>query len=252
MNKKPYILIAIFLSIIGTCLAAVDYNMERYKVILDREPFGSAPIISDTPVAAPDPLIPETAPKFIKSLRMCAITDTEEFGLRIGIVDIKAKPAKSYFFHVGETQDGLELLEADFEKEGALIKKDDKAFWLYLDGTTGNGRDGTASSENSSTPSVLTPTSRKTVSARGTVSRKGSYAERLRKRREILDARRKKNKEYAEANKDKTPEELKAKLEEYQMELIRAGGTKGPAMPIALTKEMDDQLVEEGVLPPQE
>ena len=249
MNKKPYILIALYLSIIGICSAAVDYNMERYKVILDREPFGAAPVISDTPVVAPDPLIPETAPKFIKSLRMCAITETEEFGLRIGIVDIKAKPAKSYFFHVGETQDGLELLEADFEKEGALIKKDDKAFWLYLDGTTGNGREGTTASKNSYTPSVLTPTSRKTFSSRGTVSRKGSYAERLRKRREILATR---NKKIKENNEKRSAETLKAKLEEYQMDLIRSGGEKGPAMPIQLTKEMDDKLVEEGVLPPQE
>ena len=248
MNKKPYILILLYLSFIGISSAAIDYDMERYKVILDREPFGSAPVIAAVPEVAPDPLIPETAPKFIKTLRMCAITDTEEFGLRIGIVNIKAKPAKSYFFHVGETQDGLELLEADFEKEGALVKKDNKAFWIYLDGTTGNGREGNTASSRSYTPSVLTPSPR-TKSSRGGITRSGSYAERLRKRREILAAR---NKKIKENNEKRSAETLKVKLEEYQMDLIRSGGESGPAMPIQLTKEMDDQLVNEGVLPPQE
>ncbi len=226
----------------------IDYNMERYKIILDREPFGSAPVIAAEPEVAPDPLIPETAPKFIKTLRMCAITDTEEFGLRIGIVDIKARPAKSYFFHVGETQDGLELLEADFEKEGALIKKADKAFWIYLDGTTGNGRDGSSTASSQTyTPSVLKPANRSSSPRK--ITRSGSYAERLRKRREILAAR---NKKIKENNEKRSAETLKVKLEEYQMNLIRSGGEAGPAMPIQLTKEMDDQLVEEGVLPPQE
>jgi hypothetical protein len=36
------------------------------------------------------------------------------------------------------------------------------------------------------------------------------------------------------------------------MELIRAGGDLGPALPIPLTPEQDDQLVREGALPPTE
>ncbi|OGV65209.1 MAG: hypothetical protein A2498_12445 [Lentisphaerae bacterium RIFOXYC12_FULL_60_16] len=48
------------------------------------------------------------------------------------------------------------------------------------------------------------------------------------------------------------PEELKKQLESYQLELIRAGGAKGPPLPLPmpLTQEMDDRLVEEGVLAP--
>jgi hypothetical protein len=44
---------------------------------------------------------------------------------------------------------------------------------------------------------------------------------------------------------------LQNHLEQYQMDLIRAGGEKGPPLPMELTPEMDDQLVKEGVLPPQ-
>ena len=44
-------------------------------------------------------------------------------------------------------------------------------------------------------------------------------------------------------------EEIRANLQEYQMEVIRQGM---PPLPIPLTQEMDDQLVAEGVLDPME
>jgi hypothetical protein len=47
-------------------------------------------------------------------------------------------------------------------------------------------------------------------------------------------------------------EERRRKIMDYQMDLIRSRGKKGPPLPIPLTKEMDDQLVAEGVLPPQQ
>ena len=46
--------------------------------------------------------------------------------------------------------------------------------------------------------------------------------------------------------------ELEKYLQEYNMELIRAGGELGPALPIELTPDQDAQLVSEGVLPPRE
>jgi hypothetical protein len=42
-------------------------------------------------------------------------------------------------------------------------------------------------------------------------------------------------------------EDLKRYLQEYQKQLIR---TRQPPLPMPLTKEMDDQLVDEGALPP--
>jgi hypothetical protein len=46
-------------------------------------------------------------------------------------------------------------------------------------------------------------------------------------------------------------EQLEAQLREYNLELIRARGEKGPPLPIPLSPQEDDQLVEEGVLPPR-
>ncbi len=71
--------------------------------------------------------------------------------------------------------------------------------------------------------------------------RSGSYADRLAKRREVL---RKRN----AANMTEHTEELQAKIKAYQKDLKRSGG---PLLPIQLSKEMDAQLVKEGILPPQ-
>ena len=80
------------------------------------------------------------------------------------------------------------------------------------------------------------------------VANRMSYAERLKRRREQLEERRRREAETPKL----TGKELEEQLKSYQMDLIRAGGEKGPPLPIPLTKEMDDKLVAEGVLPPLE
>lgn len=69
-----------------------------------------------------------------------------------------------------------------------------------------------------------------------------SYAERRRQRLEEMRERAAKTRSTSDANRKK-------RLEQYQMDLIRQGITP---LPIPLTKEMDDQLVKEGFLPPTE
>jgi predicted transcriptional regulator len=50
----------------------------------------------------------------------------------------------------------------------------------------------------------------------------------------------------------KSMEEMKEFYRQKNLELIRAGGKKGPPLPVALSPEDDAQLVKEGVLPPNE
>ena len=50
-------------------------------------------------------------------------------------------------------------------------------------------------------------------------------------------------------NVEKIDPEMLKKLQEYQVKAIREG--RQP-LPIPLTQEADDQLVKEGLLPPQE
>ncbi len=75
-----------------------------------------------------------------------------------------------------------------------------------------------------------------------------SFAQRIRQRREELLRMR-----AAATNTvpDVSSQDLDKKLRDYNMELIKAKGTKGPPLPISLTPDEDAQLVKEGVLPPQ-
>jgi hypothetical protein len=49
-----------------------------------------------------------------------------------------------------------------------------------------------------------------------------------------------------------TSNEFQMKLSDSEMKRIRAAGPIGPPLPIALTKEQDDELVRRGILPPKD
>lgn len=207
-------------------VSAADFP--RYETILTRKPFGEVPLQVDP--SATQSTQPQQPP-FVKELRMCAITESD-LGIRVGFVNIKSKPSKNYFLYVGESEDGIELVDADYEMEAALLRKGTEEHWVYM--TRGSGDlNRAAGSQSASGP-------------RAAQSRNGkgrlSYAERLRQRREAMQSRMRTPPKL-------TGEELEKHLKEYQMELIRKGM---PPLPIPLTQEMDDQLVKEGVLPPVE
>lgn len=67
---------------------------------------------------------------------------------------------------------------------------------------------------------------------------------------EHMVKRAKEREERARRAQQRSPEEVARQLQQYQMELIRAGGDKGPPLPIPLTPEMEAQLEVEGVRPP--
>jgi hypothetical protein len=197
-----------------------------YQVILDRRVFGTV-----QRVAAATPQN-QAAPQgsFILGLRMCAITETGEDGdLRVGIVDVKQN--KSYLFRIGDAQDEITLVDADFEEESALLSKGGESYWVFM-------REGAQASAQPGAASMPASNELRSRAAE-------SYVQRLRKRREAVRERR------IEAPR-MDGEQLQEHLKQYQMELIRAGGDKGPPLPMELTPEMDAQLVEEGVLPPPE
>ena len=231
----------------GTAVASDKVDFSRYDVILDRKPFGEPPA-AETP-ATPPPATAATS--FIKDIRMCAITDNPDFGVRVGFVNLAAK--KNYYMRVGETEDEIQVVDADYEKEAALLQKGADAFWINMAGQVNPGSSGPFSTATAAPADGA-------VASAGVASSPGpamappspapermSYAERVKIRREALEQRRK---EQEERLKKLAGGEAEKKLKEYQMELIREGGKKGPPLPIPLTKEMDDQLVAEGVLPP--
>ena len=201
----------------------------RYQSIIDRKPFGVPPVVKARRAQPVQPVKP--GPVFTKGLRMCGITEGANFGIRVVIFDVKKK--KTYFFSVGDIDQGddLALVSADFEDKSAVLRRDDKEETIRLEGSTA-GR-------NSPTTAGSTSGVKRIASSR---TPRKSYAQRLKERRDSVRHR-----------ETPTPklkgEELRKHLESYQMDVIRQGL---PPLPIPLTVEMDAVLVKEGVLPPQE
>ena len=152
-------------------------------------------------------------------------------GTRIGLENRKSK--KMYLLYVGESEDEIHVVKADFDTEAALLRKGTEEDWIYMD----ESKNAPVASATHRSPTLSTPRP----------PTRHSYRSRLNQRREAL--------EKARAERMKKPVEkytgpaLKKHLEEYQMDLIRKGM---PPLPVPLTPEMDATLVEEGVLPPME
>ncbi|MFT5241491.1 MAG: hypothetical protein ACI9OU_002480 [Candidatus Promineifilaceae bacterium] len=241
MNSNRYNMIAVCV-VFGAALCVTDAvatrgSYDRYQPIVDREPFGALPV---TPVATgpvvvvpPEPQFDaDNPPKgaFIETLRICAMTETD-FGLRVGIVDIKTKPQTVYFLYPGEAENGIKVVEADYANERALLRKNDETYWLGMNDVGAN-----------TAPRVATKTPANAGAKKSSVTKRMSYSDRLSRRRELESARMEALRKPVEIS----GEALKAHIQEMQMDAIRTGK---PPLPIPLTREMDDQLVQEGVLP---
>ncbi|MBN1268122.1 MAG: hypothetical protein JXB04_00920 [Kiritimatiellae bacterium] len=201
---------------LAAAATAASPGFERYQVILDRKPFGEAP----PPEVVVKPLL--ASESFARNLRLCALLEVEDGGLRAGIVDQQTK--ESFFLSEGEVVEGIELVSADYENDEAVIRKGSEMAVLKM---------------NAADIQPLGPAEQE-ARVREARSRP-SYAERRR-------AREERRRQPPPEPKYKG-EELERHLQEYQMEVIRQGL---PPLPIPLTEEMDDQLVAEGVLPPVE
>lgn len=229
----------VFLLVPMMLYASVDFS--RYAVILDRRPFG-APVEEEAP---PPPKLGKP-PAFVHGLRMVAMTESPA-GVRVGFLNTRQKPPRSYFLYVGESEDGMLLAQADYDQDKALVTKDGEEYWLRI------GEGPAAQNETTPRQRVERPGS-SSASARSGASgviRAGaarvnapqdSYAERREKRLEEMSKRAAESRKLSE-------EEVEQKLREYQMRLIRQGRTP---LPIPITEEMDRQLVKEGILPPVE
>lgn len=195
-------------------------SFDRYAVITTRMPFGDEATAAALAAAAATANQP-AAESFTKTLKMCAITRNRNNGkVQVGLVNNTTK--KNYFLYEGDAEDGIELLKADYENEKALLRKGAEEAWLDM----------------------------KTV----TVAAAPAVAPAAGVRRGMMPAPPAPAPAVPEepAKPRLTGEALKAHLQNYQMDLIRAGGRKGPPLPMQLTPEMDAKLVEEGVLPSPE
>jgi len=195
-------------------------SFSDYQIILDRKPFGTPP----EAVPEPERVVPASE-SFAAQMVLSGIYEEDDGRFRVAVTD---KKDNSYFsLFVGEKDaSGIELQDADYEKQEAMLRKGDEVVVLSMKGPAAT--------------QVLSTTERKTREEQAK-KRRLSYAER---RRQRMLARQK----PVEIPKPiYTGEELEKHLQEYQMEVIREGL---PPLPVQLTPERDAQLVAEGYLPP--
>ena len=212
----------LLLSLVTTETAsAAPRPFADYQVILDRKPFGTPPDRSKEP----ERVIP-VSESFAAQMVLSGIYELDDGSIKVAVTD---KRNNSYFsLLVGEKDDslGIELIDADYEKEEAVLKKGEEVVVLKMGGA-------------SETQVLSTP--EKNDRIRQAEERRLSYAERRRQR--MLE----RQKPLEVPKPTLTGAELEKHLQDYQMEVIRKGM---PPLPVQLSPDRDAQLVAEGYLPP--
>ena len=232
------IIVSVVLAVTSAWALVADFS--RYDVILDRRPFGEAPV-ADTTTGANTTAT--AGPSFADTLRIVAFTCSQD-DIRVGFVDSSKTPPKTYFLFVGEAQDGIEVVSANYEEEQAVLRKDGEERTLRIGGggaqeaNTARVTTVAAGVEAASTASGGKPGSRPAAAERTRPPRRLSAGRQLRMEEE---------QRRAETIPDLHGQVLERHLQEYNMQAIRSGA---PPLPIPLTEEQDAQLVSEGVLPP--
>lgn len=219
---KRSAVIGLALALVPAALAAPAAKpFTDYQVILDREPFGAPPDLSQVP----ERVVP-VSESFAATMQLSAIYELDDGNLRVAVTD---KKDNSYFsLIIGEKDEaiGIELLDADYEKGEATLQKGEEVVVLSMNDTAGGQVLGTAERQDR---------------MKQAEARRMSYAERRKQR--MLERQK-----PVEIPKPMyTGEELEKHLQEYQMQVIREGL---PPLPVQLTPDRDAQLVAEGFLPP--
>lgn len=236
--KINLIVILVWLALTAASSLATVADFSRYEVILNRRPFGEPPATEMIAAApAPDP----TGPSFADSLRIVALTYSQG-DVRVGLVDSKTTPPKTYFLFIGETQDGIEVVSASYEEEQVVLRKDGNERTLSM-------AQGGRVVESVRTPGRLAASGHPGLASAAQAGRPPQPGERKVTRRILSPGRQLRIEEEnrrLEVVPDLDGQVLEKHLQEYNMEAIRSGM---PPLPIALTEEQDAQLVNEGLLP---
>lgn len=212
---------------------ATKYNPKRYDVILDRSPFGAEPLQGAT---GPGQSAAAAAAAATKELRLCFLLESESGEVRAGFQNLKAKRGdpKSVVLMVGESFMGMKLLEIDLPGSQATMESRGKSVVFDLSKSP--------LSAKTSPAKAAASTSQKPVPQRRFG---GGFRRRTPPPQKPTPPPPEPKLSPEEQARRRA--EVRANLEDYQMEVIRSGM---PPLPIPLTPEMDRQLVDEGVLPP--
>jgi hypothetical protein len=233
-NKQKMVVPALILAMLmaGVSSAVEEtYTRQRYELIVERSPFGNDPVITPEPdnSAQEAAAAAAAAKKLEKELRLCFLLETEEGEIRAGFQNLKAQPGdpRNVMLMVGESFQGLKLRDIDLENSRATLVHLGKPVTFELSKAP-------ASATESKPASAAKPPQRRFG---------GGF-----RRPAKPEPAKPPEPQLSPEEQARRREEVRENLRQYQMEVIRAGM---PPLPIPLTQEMDDQLVSEGVLPPE-
>ena len=207
-------------------LTAYGYDFSRYQVIIDRKPFGDAPV---APPSAPTTNVNPNAPDWLKDYRLTMLTEETDGTLTLGLVNNKTKA--SIVLSEGEENpiEGIRFLAGNYESIEVQLQKGSEIRTL-------SAKDNQAGAANNPAPQASAARTAATASA----SPSASYAQRRSARQKKLADLRKKQEEAKQAAPKYTPAEMQEHLQNYQMEVLRRGL---PPLPVEISPEMENQLI---------
>lgn len=126
--------------------AAEDFS--RYNVILTRKPFGEEIV----PPPPPAVVVPPSE-SVVNKVKMTAVVRDNTGVLRVGIVDLKSN--RNYLLGIGESLEGMEIVEADYEKERARLRRGIEDYWVSMYG--GSNKFEAVGKEEAAPPAVREP-----------------------------------------------------------------------------------------------
>ncbi len=110
-----YLLLGLTASLAALNSSANDF--ERYRVILERQPFGE--IVPDE--SADFNAVSAANDSLTRELEMRAIIDDGDNLLRVGFLDKQSN--KTFYLAIGETNENYELLSVDYDSEEAVLRR---------------------------------------------------------------------------------------------------------------------------------
>ena len=216
----------------GAAFCAVS-DRAQFDVIVDKKPFG-APLPLD-PIGPKSNTIapPVVAPPPQLTLRVTMIRHDDKVGDRCALEDTR-NPLWHAYLGVGEKQDDVTIKEINVVKGEVLLEKAGFSYTLPIGGT---GVPLSASGQPMPAKMGYPATTSPRAVARVTP---------------VAPPAGPPEPDLKTEPPRMTGPALDKHFQEYQKEIIRSGGEIGPALPIPLTQETDDELVAEGLLPPMQ
>ncbi|MFA6172288.1 MAG: hypothetical protein WC334_01725 [Kiritimatiellales bacterium] len=121
---------ALFLFLLTGAPAFAGHDWSRYEIIMERSPFGKEPPPEENAAAA------RPAGEFAKQYRLCMLYEGTAGQLKAGIVSKVNN--KNFFLQVGESEEGLSLVEVRLEEGVAVLQQGGETAQLLLEGLGGD------------------------------------------------------------------------------------------------------------------